>query len=367
MSLLTGIMFIAGIFLLIFGADLLVRGASQFASTLGVPPLIIGLTVVAFGTSAPELAVSLQAALTGKGDLTLGNVIGSNIANLLLILGIAAMVGPLPVAPQILRRDLPFLVVASLAMLVLGLNGNLGRTDGIILFAGLLVYFTVTIREARSSPPPDLPDEGSSAHREPWAWLFQVGMVAGGLALLVVGADWLVNGATAFARLFGVSELVIGLTIVAIGTSLPEIATSVIAGLRGERDIAVGNVIGSNMMNILAVLGLTTIIDPDGIVVPLSALQLDLPVMVGATLICLPLFFTRKAVTRREGILLLLYYGAYLLFLVLTAIDFEAVNIYGTLLGLFVIPITVAVVMIRALRYRAKQSNVGQQATKKGQ
>ncbi len=352
MSILTGVLFVIGIFLLIFGADLLVRGSSQIATAAGIPPLIIGLTIVALGTSSPELAVSLQAAIADQSEITLGNIVGSNIANLLLILGVAALIGPLPVASQLLRRDLPIMILVSVAVLLMSLDGLLSRIDGALLLIGLVIYFFITVRGARyGSPPPSASElEVRKRGRQPLVLFTNIALIAGGLALLVLGASWLVDGAVAFAATLGISQLIIGLTIVAVGTSLPEIATTVIAGLRGERDIAVGNVVGSNLLNLLCVLGLTLVLDPNGIVVPASAIRLDLPVMIGAAAICAPIFFTRQLVSRREGWLLLMYYIAYTLYLVLDAVSFRWLDSYAALLGLIVLPVTLTIVTVRVLR-----------------
>ncbi len=356
MSLITVVLFIVGIALLIFGADLLVRGASQLAAGFGVSALLIGLTVVAFGTSAPELAVSLQAALIGEGAITLGNVVGSNIANVLLILGIAALLGHLPVAKPLLVRDVPVMVAASIATLLLALDGSLSRIDGLLLLLGLGGYMVFTIRGAMVESA--LNDEP----RPPITVIMLVrnmSLVVGGLALLIIGANWLVDGAKTFASALGVSELIIGLTIVAVGTSLPEIATSVIAGLRGERDIAVGNVVGSNTLNLLLVLGLTMVISPTALEVPTSALRLDLPVMVGVALLCLPVFFTRYMVSRREGVMLLSLYISYTLYLILGAAGSALVGPYGLFMLLVVIPLVVAILGVRSLHFIATERQRG--------
>lgn len=352
MSILTGVLFVIGIFLLIFGADLLVRGAAQIAAAAGISTLIIGLTIVALGTSSPELAVSLQAALADQSEITLGNIIGSNIANVLLILGVAALIGPLPVAGQILRRDLPITIVVSIAVLLMSLDGLLSRLDGALLLVGLAAYLFVTVRSARygDSPTSEAEVEARRQGRQPITLITNIALIAGGLALLIIGANWLVEGAVAFAGALGISQLIIGLTVVAVGTSLPEIATTVIAGLRGERDIAVGNVVGSNLLNLLGVLGLTLVVDPNGIVVPASALQIDMPVMIGAIALCAPIFFTRNMVSRREGILLLVYYIAYTLYLVLDAVSFRWIDSYAALLGLIVLPVTLTIITVRVLR-----------------
>ncbi|EFO81241.1 CaCA family Na(+)/Ca(+) antiporter [Oscillochloris trichoides DG-6] len=349
-------LFIVGIVLLIFGADLLVRGASQLAAGFGVSALLIGLTVVAMGTSAPELAVSLQAAMIGEAAITLGNVVGSNIANVLLILGIASLFGGLTVAKPLITRDVPVMVVASIATLLLALDGYLSRVDGVLMLLGLAGYMIFTIRGAM------IESANSTEPRPPITLIMLVrnlGLIVGGLALLIIGANWLVDGAKIFALQLGVSELIIGLTIVAVGTSLPEIATSVIAGLRGERDIAVGNVVGSNTLNLLLVLGLTMVLSPTALEVPPTALRLDLPVMVGVALLCLPVFFTRYLVSRREGVMLLGLYIAYTLYLILGAAGSALVGPYGLLMLLVVIPLVVALLVVRTLHFIATERQRG--------
>lgn len=343
-------LFVAGIVLLVLGADLLVRGAASFAASLGVSPLIIGLTVVAIGTSSPEIAVSLQAAFSGQGAITLGNIVGSNIANIMLILGVAAMFGPLPVDRQIFRRDLPVMIGASLLTLLLALDRVLSRVDGAILLIGLIAYLWVMW------PRDVYAVHQNHLHHHHWrVRVLQVAMMVGGLTLLVLGAHWLVDSAVTFATWFGVSELIIGLTIVAVGTSLPEIATSVIAGLRGERDIAVGNVIGSNVLNLLFVLALTMLLSPQPIAVPEETVWLDLPVMVGAALICVPIFITRRMVSQREGSLLLVYYLSYTLYLILSASGSETLTVYSAVVGLLLIPLTVVLLVVRALRWLGEE------------
>lgn len=352
MTIWTGVLFVAGIVLLIWGADLLVRGAAHLAAAAGVPSLIIGLTVVALGTSAPELAVSLQASLNGQAALTLGNIVGSNIANILLILGLAALVVPLLVSPRLLQREVPAMIGISFLLWLLAADGSISRLDGAILVTLLGAFLAATIWTARPAVVPDQPPttrpDGSA-----WGIARNLGLVVGGLILLVAGAQWLVDGAVAFARVLGVSELVIGLTVVAVGTSLPEIATSILASLRGERDIAVGNVVGSNILNILAVLGLTTLIAPQPIAVPVSALAFDLPVLVAAAVACLPIFFNGRLIARWEGALFLGYYLAYTIYLVLAATRHSALPLFTAAMSFFVIPLTVvtlAVVIWRSVR-----------------
>ncbi|NTU79458.1 MAG: calcium/sodium antiporter [Chloroflexales bacterium] len=351
MTIWTMLLFGAGIVLLIWGADLLVRGAAHLAAAAGISPLIIGLTVVAMGTSAPELAVSLQAALNGQAALTLGNVVGSNIANILLILGLVALVAPLLVAPRLLQREVPAMIAVSFLLWLLAADGAISRLDGAVLVTLLGAFLAATIWGARREQDPSL-ESAVRPDRSAWGLVRNVGLVIGGLILLVAGAQWLVDGAVVFARALGVSELIIGLTIVAVGTSLPEIATSVLASLRGERDIAVGNVVGSNILNLLAVLGLTALIAPEPIAVPTSALAFDLPVLVAAAVACLPIFFNGKLIARWEGGLFLGYYVAYTIYLILATTRHSALPLFSAAMLFFAIPLTVvtiAVVTVRGL------------------
>lgn len=315
---------IAGLVLLVMGAEVLVRGAARLAAQFGISPLVIGLTVVAFGTSAPETAVSVQSAWAGQGDLAIGNVLGSNIANVLLILGTTAVVAPLIVSRQLIRLDVPLMIGASLLTFGLSLDGQLSRWDGLILFTCVVSYtlfLVVSSRRENQSGANDEFEQEFGLEEAPTAksgWR-NAGLVVAGLVLLVLGSDFLVSGATALARALGLSELVIGLTVVAIGTSLPELATSVMAALRGERDIAVGNIVGSNMFNLLCVLGLASLASPAPIQVSSAALAFDFPVMIGVAVACLPIFFVGYRINRWEGLLFLGYYVAYTAYLILNS------------------------------------------------
>jgi len=298
-SLSDVVAFAAGLALLGFGAELLVRGASRLAAAFGISPIVIGLTVVAFGTSAPELAVSLKAAFAGQADLAMGNVIGSNILNVLLILGASAVIVPLVVHAQLIRLDVPLLIGVSVLVLLMGLDGRIGRLDGLLLFAGALAYTGFLVRQSRRENAAVQAEYAAEyAAKRVASPLVNGLLVLAGLVLLVGGSRLLVTAALAFARAMGVSELIVGLTIVAAGTSLPEIATSILAAARGERDIAVGNVVGSNLFNILIVLGLTALVSPDGVAVAPGALDFDLPVMVAVAVACLPIFFTTSCSMR---------------------------------------------------------------------
>lgn len=311
-------LFLLGLVLLVAGAEALVRGAARLAAAAGMSSLVIGLTVVAFGTSAPELAVSVGASLANQADLALGNVVGSNIFNVLLILGVSACITPLIVHAQLLRADLWIMLGVSALPLLMGLDGRISRTDGLILLAGIAGYTGWSIQAGRRAAGTTLHSGEAATAGEPThkhgALLSSLGLVVLGLALLVIGARWLVAGAVEIASALGVSEWVIGLTIVAAGTSLPEVATSVVAAVRGERDIAVGNVVGSNIFNILAVLGAAAV-GNSGVRVSPEALRFDLPVMLLVAAGCLPIFYTGRRVDRWEGAVFLGAYVAYTAYL----------------------------------------------------
>jgi len=340
---------VPGLLLLIAGGEWLVRGASRLASLLGVPPVIIGLSVVAFGTSAPELAVSVLSAYRGQPDIAVGNVVGSNIVNILLILGLSAVVAPLTVSVRLIKVEVPMMIGTALLFFALGYDGKITRTDGAILvgiFAAYLVWMT---RTARSETLVDEElEEVSAMPRTGWTYLKLVGLIVAGLVGLVLGSEWLIQGAVAVARAIGVSELVIGLTVVAIGTSLPELATSVIASLRGERDISVGNVVGSNIFNILSVLGFSSLVAPDGMAVAPAVIRFDALVMIGVSLACFPVFFNGFQIKRWEGALFTAYYIAYTVYLILNSSHHDALDEYTLAMQYFVIPLT-AIALILTL------------------
>ena len=308
------LLILVGLILLILGGELLVRGASTMAAIWNVPPLVIGLTVVAFGTSAPELVVSLQAAFSGVADVAVGNVVGSNIFNILFVLGLSSLITPLIVSSQLIRLDLPLMVIISLLVWLLAMDGTVGRIDGGILFGILIIYLAFCLRIARKQSPGELEEFATDKVTKAnlgRVLLVQIVFVVVGLAMLGLGSRWLVDGAVTIATRLGVSELVIGLTIVAIGTSLPEVVTSVVASVRGQRDIAVGNVVGSNIFNICCVLGLSSLIAPHGIPVSLQTIRTDLPVMIVVAVACLPVFFTGYRIARWEGACFLIAFVAY--------------------------------------------------------
>ncbi len=353
MNTMTVVLFVVGLGLLVLGAEWLVKGASRLAAALGISPLVIGLTVVAYGTSAPEMAVSVKAALAGQPDLALGNVVGSNIFNVLFILGASAIITPLVVSSQLIRLDVPIMIGVSLLTLLLAGDGSVGRLDGAILFALAVAYTVLQIRQSRKESAAVREEYGREFGPSRGATAANLAYIAAGLVLLVLGSRWLVNGAVAFAQALGVSELVIGLTIVAAGTSLPEVATSILAAVRGERDIAVGNVVGSNIFNLLAVLGLSGLVAPAGLPAPAALLRFDLLVMIAVAIACLPIFASGATIARWEGALFLFYYVAYTAYLVLASQQHDALPVFSTVMEVFVLPltgITLAVVGWRAWR-----------------
>jgi len=349
------LLFVLGLAFLVIGAEALVRGASRLAAAFGISPLVIGLTVVAFGTSAPELAVSVKSALSGQAGIAVGNVVGSNIFNVLFILGLSALIVPLIVSQKLVRLDVPLMIALSILVLVLSLDGSVGRWDGVLLVSGLVLYvwflFFEGRRESAALREKEKEEkEETSGKSGKLAWARDIGFVLGGLTLLIFGSRWLVDGAVSFAGSLGVSEVVVGLTIVAAGTSLPEVVTSIVAAVRGERDIAVGNVVGSNLFNLMGVLGVTAIVAPGGIPITPAVIGFDLPVMAAVALACLPIFFTGGVITRREGVLLLGYYIAYTLYVVLAASHHDALPRFSAVMLYFAVPLTVITLAIVAMR-----------------
>jgi cation:H+ antiporter len=353
---MTLLLFIAGLAALVAGAELLVRGASKLALSFGISPLVVGLTIVAFGTSAPEVAVSVGAVLDGKTDIAIGNVVGSNIFNVLFILGLSALITPLVVNIQLIRQEVPIMVGASLLLLALTLDGLLGLLDSVMLFGLLLAYTVFLVRQSRAETQAARDEYAAeSKPAAPSAWdaklPVQLALIVVGLGLLVLGSDWLVSAAIVFAKALGVSDLVIGLTIVAAGTSMPEVATSITAAIKGERDIAVGNVVGSNTFNILGCLGISGLVaGPSGLVMAPALLNFDIWVMIAVALACLPVFLSGREIARWEGGVFLLYYAAYVAYLILATQQHEALGSFSGVMLSFVIPITVVTLVVIALR-----------------
>ncbi len=350
------LMFAAGLAALVVGADILVRGASRLALSFGISPLVVGLTIVAFGTSAPEMAVSAGAVLNGQTGLAMGNVVGSNIFNVLFILGLSALIAPLVVHVQLIRQEVPILIGASLLLLILSLDGRISLLDGGLFFGLLLAYTVFLVVQSRRETQAAQAEFDAELHAPPaGAWdarlPVQIALIVAGLGLLVLGSDWLVTSAVAFAQALGVSDLVIGLTIVAAGTSMPEVATSVAAALKGERDIAVGNVVGSSTFNILGCLGLSGLVAGGaGLAVAPSLLAFDIWVMLAVALACLPIFLSGREIARWEGAVFLGYYMAYVSYLILAAQQHDALETYSTVMMGFVIPLTVITLVVSLIR-----------------
>lgn len=356
---------VGGFILLVVGAEFLVRGASRVATLFGISPLVIGLTVVAYGTSTPELAVSIQAGLAGAADIAVANVVGSNIFNVLLILGLCAVIKPLVVAQQLVLLDVPIMIGLSILTVLFALDGRIGLLDGLVFVTGLVIYNVWAIRKSRQESAAVKAEYAQEygTQTAPPLTMKEIGkhlaFILSGLAILVVGSRWLVDGAVALAQVLGVSDMIIGLTIVAAGTSLPEVATSVIATLRNERDIAIGNVVGSNIYNILAILGIASVVTPGGLVVAPAMLNFDLLVMTAVAVVCLPIFFSNYSIARWEGAFLFGGYLAYTTYLVLDAMQHGALPIFSNVMLFMVLPlaaITLAVVGLRSLRQQAQMN-----------
>ena len=310
------LLLIGGFVLLYFGAEGLVRGSSSLAMRIGISPLIVGITVVAFGTSSPELIVSVGAALEGNPGIALGNVIGSNICNIALILGLAALIKPIKVHTQLIRTDVPVMIGASVLLWVMFSDQAINRLEGGILFIVLIGYLAYSIRKTRSRPEKVNGEMPPSGEMKPWRSVF---FAVIGLILLAVGADMFVSGAIQVAQWFQIPDAVVGLTIVAVGTSLPELATSIVAAMKGEGDISIGNVIGSNIFNLLSILGITAMIAP---MKSADISIIDLSVMLGLALLMLPLMRSGQTISRVEGVLLLAIYLGYITYLLWGTIQF---------------------------------------------
>ncbi len=360
--LMTILQLVGGMAGLTIGGELLVRGASKLAAAAKLSPLFIGLTVVAIGTSSPELIVSISTSLKGQGDLSLGNVVGSNIFNTLMILGLSAVVSPLIVKRQMIRFDVPCMIVGSLLIPLVAADGWINRPEGIVLLSLLLLYTAAAYFMGRK----DSKTTETVAHeldlkpiKPTFRYLLtQVGIIAVGLLLLVFGCEWFVGGAVQIARNVGLSETVIGLTILAAGTSLPELVTSVVATLRNERDIAVGNVIGSNLFNVLGVLGAAAVFSSPGIQVAASMFQRDLPVMVGTALICLPIFASYGVISRWEGLMLLGFYVLYTVYLILSTTGNPLAQQVGQFAIYVALPVALIVLTVTFVRSSRVKSQV---------
>lgn len=355
---------VSGLILLVAGAELLVRAAVRLAARLHVRPLIIGLTIVALGSSAPQMAVSLQATLAENTDIAVGSVIGSSIFNILVTLGLSALIIPLRVSRQLVRLDIPLMIGASLLVFVLAYNEELTPVDGLILLAALLLYLGLLLRQSRHSARPQAGADHTGQGLPPASsnppWVSSLLSMLLGLGLLAFAGHLLLQAAVEVASDLGLSERIIGLTVIAVGTSLPALATSLIAALRGQRDIAVGNVIGSNLFNLLGVLGFTALVAPMPLSVSPNALDFDLPVMLGVAVLCLPVFYSGYRVTRAEGLLFLGLYLAYGLHVVSFTTGMPLAGKLENLMLFFVLPALVAFLLFSSLRAWRRQHKKGE-------
>ncbi len=357
------LLFFGGLFLLVIGANVLVRGASALALSLGISPLVVGLTIVAFGTSAPEVAVSVGAVLDGKTDIALGNVVGSNIFNVLFILGVSSLITPLVVHSQLIRQEVPIMLGTSLLLLAFTLDGRLAPLEGgwlLALLVAYTVFLVVQSRHATQVASDEFADAVAPAAAGAWDshWAAQLGLIVAGLAALVVGSDCLVQASVSFAKAVGVSDLIIGLTIVAAGTSMPEVATSIAAAIKGERDIAVGNVVGSNIFNILGCVGLSGLVSGSaGLVMAPSLLAFDMWVMLAVALACLPMFMTGREISRWKGAIFLGYYLAYMAYLILAAQHHDALNTFSGLMLSGAVPLTLITLVVVTIRHTNAAAN----------
>ncbi|WP_338484200.1 calcium/sodium antiporter [Pseudomonas trivialis] len=341
---------VSGLLLLIVGAEVLVRAAVRLAASLKVRPLIIGLTIVAFGSSAPQMTVSLQATLAGNTDIAVGSVIGSSIFNVLVTLGLAALIIPLRVSRQLVRLDIPVMIIAALLVFTLAANEELTPLDGLLLLIALLAYLGVLHYQTRHSRRPRTLDTVARA-----PWLSSVVRIVGGLLVLVLAGHLLLGAAVDVASDLGLSERIVGLTLIGVGTSLPCLATSLIAALRGEREIAVGNVIGSNLFNLLGVLGLTALLAPTPLSVSPNAVDFDLPVMLGVVVLCLPVFYSGYRVTRAEGLVMLGLYLAYGLHVMAFTTGMPLAGKLEHLMLYYILPALVAFLLFSTLRAWRRQ------------
>lgn len=339
------------------GAELSVRAAVRLAASLKIRPLIIGLTVIALGSSAPQMAVSLQAAFSAKPDIAVGSVVGSNIFNVLVTLGFSALIIPLRVARQLVRVDIPLMIGASLLVFGLSYNGELSALDGSILLVALLIYLLILLRQSAHGNRHHYLQQNVSTEAKPprTPWLSSLMVVVCGLLLLAAGGHLLVAASVVIAQNLGLSERIIGLTVIAVSTSLPVLATSLIAALRGERDIAVGNVIGSNLFNLLGVLGLTALIAPGPLSVSPNALDFDMPVMLAVAALCLPVFYSGYRVTRAEGLLLLTLYLAYGLHIISFTTGMPLADTLEKLMIHFVLPLLATLLAFSTVRAWRRQ------------
>jgi cation:H+ antiporter len=345
---------VGGLALLTAGGSALVRGSASLARRAGISPLVIGVTLVAFLTSAPEVSVSVLGAASGQDDIAAANVVGSNIFNVLFVLGVCALLRPLGVSQQLVFREVPIKIGVSVLFWLFAANGTLSVVEGAVFLAGLALFTYDTVRTSQREAASIQSEYDGGVPSLSGSALADAAFVTAGLAMLVFGGEWLVGAAVAIAAAAGVDETTIGLTIVAAGTSLPEVATSIAATLRGERDIAVGNVVGSSVFNILGIAGLAAVVSPGGLALPASLVAFDLPLMVAVAVACLPILAGDHRIPRSVGLLFLGVYAAYVTYLVLAAKSHAALEPFSVVMLEFAAPLTAAALV--AYLYRRTQA-----------
>lgn len=347
---------LCGLGLLIFGANLLVKHSSNIAAALKVPPLVIGLTIVAFGTSAPELAVGIKSSIDGNSSMVMGNVVGSNIFNVLFILGLAALISPLVVTQQLVKFDTPLMIVLSVAAFVLAIDQKISQLEGIMLVTALIIYILFLLKQSKK-----MQEENNDVNPEvKFHWFKNITLTLAGLGLLVLGSELFIDNLVKVARSLKISEEIISLTLVAAGTSLPELVTSIMAVTKGQVDIAVGNVVGSNIFNLLGVLGLSSAVNTNGCDITDAMISFDIPLMVAVSIACLPIFFTGNRINRLEGALFMSVYIAYTAYLILLSSHHDSLKYFTTTLLYFFLPLVVLGVSIsvfREIRFRKSSSS----------
>jgi cation:H+ antiporter len=346
MDIITIFLFILGFALILGGADVLVRGAAKLAMDFGISPLVVGLTVVAYGTSAPELSISIQAMFEQQADISLGNVVGSNIANILLVLGIAALFRGLAVSRRIMKVDLPVMMTASIALFLFALDQYISVLEGAAFLSSGIIYTWYTIRKSRKEHKEIIPEEStespaSQIQKRTYHKSLDFALILVGFVMLIFGSNILVDSVVIIAEAIGVSKIIISLSVIAIGTSLPEVATTLVAGLKGEVDIAVGNAIGSNIMNILIVVGVASMVHGAGITVSSIVSYVDIPLMIGVALLCVAVIFNGFIIKRWEGIVFIIYFAFYLFYLGLRSTESQHLALAIDLFIYVLVPLTV--------------------------
>jgi cation:H+ antiporter len=343
LSILDLFLFLAGLGLLVMGAELLVRGSTRLGELAGLSPLVVGLTIVSFATTAPEATVSITAASSGRGELALGNVLGSNIFNMLVVVGAAALITALPVTSITVRKDVPVLIIATAVVLLFAINGTVAKWEAVLMLLALVAFISFSVWQSRRDSHPTA---GSMIRRTRRAAMREISLGStlglGGAVLLVFGSRLFVDSASTIAAELGVSELIVGLTVAAVGTSAPELTTSIVAAVKGQTDVAVGNAIGASIINLLGIVALSSLVSPGGLAVPNNAIQLDFPVALSVAVMALPMAMIGMRIVRWKGAFMITYYGVYVAVLIIDSVSDGLVEKFSVVMLAVVLPATVA-------------------------